>query len=56
MQIEEKGSAGFTANLKNGVITINHIDCNSTLAQWTAKQGDWDKLWKLIRRLEEENK
>ena len=55
MQIEERGSAGFTANLKNGVITINHIGCNSTLAQWTAKQGDWDKLWKLIRRLEKIN-
>ena len=55
MSIKELGSAGFSADLSDGVITIRHCESNSILAEWTANTGDWDILWKTIRDLEEAN-
>ena len=52
MSIKELGSAGFSADLSDGVITIRHCESNSILAEWTANTGDWDILWKTIRDLE----
>ena len=33
MNIKELGSAGFSADLSDGVITIRHCECNSILAE-----------------------
>ena len=54
MSVKELGSAGFSVDLSNGVITVRHCQGKSILAQWTANKGDWDILWTIIRGLEEE--
>lgn len=52
--VKERGAAQFVAKLSNGVITVTHTTENGPqLAQWTANAGDWDKIWKTIRELEE---
>lgn len=53
MKIREEGNASFTCDLSNGVITIKHGSCNSILYQWTANEGDWNKIFKIIKKLEE---
>ena len=50
--IKEKGSAGFSADLTDGVISIKHCECDSVLAEWVAEEGDWSKLWDTIRTLQ----
>ena len=50
---KELGSAGVYADLSNGVITVRHCEGKSILAQWNAKKGDWNIIWKIIRHLEE---
>jgi len=52
MSIKERGKAGFSVELSDGVITVRHIECKSKLASWTANMGDWNILWKTIRNLE----
>ena len=52
MNNKELGSAGFSVDLSDGVITIKHFQCGSVLAQWDANIGDWDLIWKTIRNLE----
>ena len=54
MSIKELGSAGFSVDLSDGIITVRHCECDYILAQWTANKGDWDILWTIIRGLEEE--
>jgi len=50
--IQERGSANININLNDGIITVRHGDCNSILAQWVAKNGDWNSLFEKIRLLE----
>ena len=50
--IQEKGSAELNIVLDNGIITVSHID-GDILAKWTAKNGDWNKLFDYIKFLQE---
>ena len=50
--IQEKGSAELNIVLDNGIITVSHIE-GDILAKWTAKNGDWNKLFDYIKSLQE---
>lgn len=50
--IRERGQATINIDLTDGVITVRHGDCNSILAEWVAKNGDWNSLFEKIRLLE----
>ena len=50
--IQEKGSAELNIVLDNGIITVSHVD-GDILAKWTAKNGDWNKLFDYIKSLQE---
>jgi hypothetical protein len=41
--------------LWNGKIKVTHGTCKSTLAEWIASKGDWDKLWATIDKLVKKN-
>ena len=45
---KELGSAGINIELSNGVITVRHSESGNKLREWTAKKGDWDKLFDFI--------
>jgi len=45
---KELGSAGINIELSDGVITVRHSESNDKLREWTAKKGDWDKLFDFI--------
>ena len=47
----EKGSAEIKIKLWNGKIKVTHGTCKSTLAEWIASKGDWDKLWATIDKM-----
>ena len=51
----EKGSAEIKIKLWNGKIKVTHGTCKSTLAEWIASKGDWDKLWATIDKLVKKN-
>ena len=51
----EKGSAEIKIKLWNGKIKVTHVTCKSTLAEWIASKGDWDKLWATIDKLVKKN-
>tara|TARA_R100001082_G_C4353490_1_gene155693 strand:- start:659 stop:874 length:216 start_codon:yes stop_codon:yes gene_type:complete len=50
--IQEKGSAGINVELSNGVITVRHSEADQILHEWTAREGDWNKIFKCIYSLE----
>lgn len=50
--IAERGAASLHIELIDGVITVIHGSADVTLAQWTARRGDWDALWDTIHRLQ----
>ena len=58
------GSAQIIITLADGEITVQHGEdlcamCDSffasengsVLAKWTAQEGDWESIWKTIRKL-----
>lgn len=47
------GAASITISLSDGVITVEHGYDSTVLEQWTANEGDWDKIWATIRQLKE---
>lgn len=51
----EKGSAEIKIKLWNGKIKVTHTECKSTLAEWIASKGDWDRIWATIDKLVEKN-
>jgi hypothetical protein len=51
----EKGSAEIKIKLWNGKIKVTHGTCKSTLAEWIASKGDWDKLWSTIDKMVKKN-
>ena len=53
MDIKERGEASFKVELSQGVINVEHGTDGDALARWTANTGDWDKIWEVIRELEE---
>ena len=52
--VKEPGAAKIIIELTNGIITVRHGEGNSVLAQWTANEGDWDKLWATISLLKQQ--
>jgi len=38
--------------LSNGVITVRHSEADQILHKWTAREGDWNKIFKCIYSLE----
>jgi hypothetical protein len=51
----EKGTAEIKIKLWNGKIKVTHTECKSTLAEWIASKGDWDRIWATIDKLVEKN-
>jgi len=51
----EKGSAEIKIKLWNGKIKVTHGTCKSTLSEWIASKGDWDKLWATIDKMVKKN-
>jgi|TARA_R110000824_G_C14761007_1_gene629799 hypothetical protein len=51
----EKGSAEIKIKLQKGKIKVIHPEGNSTLAEWIASKGDWDRIWATIDKLVEKN-
>jgi|TARA_R110001592_G_scaffold173935_1_gene412656 hypothetical protein len=51
----ERGSAEIKIKLWNGKIKVTHTECKSTLAEWIASKGDWDRIWATIDKLVEKN-
>lgn len=50
--VNERGAASIVVKLSKGIITITHGDSpNSVLAQWVAREGDWERLWSTIAEL-----
>ena len=54
-EVKERGGASMTVELSGGVITVKHSEGGSTLAEWTAETGDWDKIWQVIHALQSGN-
>ena len=48
--IKEFGVANINIALFKGSITVEHSEGGS-LAQWNAKKGDWDEIWKTLNKL-----
>ena len=38
------GRAEITIKHENGIITVTHSD-GTTLLDWAADRGDWEKIW-----------
>ena len=51
----ERGEAEIKIKLRNGKIKVTHTECKSTLAEWIASKGDWDRIWATIDKLVEKN-
>ena len=51
----EKGTAEIKIKLWNGKIKVTHTECKSTLAEWIASKGDWDRIWATIDKLVKKN-
>ena len=51
----ERGSAEIKIKLWNGKIKVTHTECKSTLAEWIASKGDWNRIWATIDKLVEKN-
>jgi len=51
----ERGSAEIKIKLWNGKIKVTHTECKSTLAEWIASKGDWDRIWATIDKLVKKN-
>ena len=49
---KERGEAGFSAELKDGVISIYHCEGHILLRQWEGSGNDWDTIWALFEKLE----
>lgn len=47
----EPGAASIKVDLSDGVITVTHGTDSAVLAQWVARNGDWDRLWNTIYAL-----
>ena len=54
--IQEKGSAGINVELSNGVITVRHSEADQILHEWTAKEGDWNKIFNCLYSLEKSSR
>jgi len=52
----EYGSAEINIKKSKGIIKVTHGSCNSTLAEWVASKGDWNKIWATIDKLVKDNK
>ena len=52
--MENLGSAEIRIKLEDNNITVYHGECNSILETFTAKGGDWEKIWETIRSLKGE--
>jgi hypothetical protein len=52
---KEKGEAGDSLELKGGIISVRHHEGNFLLMSWTANEGDWDKIWELFHKLENDS-
>ena len=52
MNEKEKGEASIFVSLEDGVITITHGTDKVTLKKWTARSGDWDRIWETFNKLE----
>ena len=50
---KERGEAGFSAELKDGIISIYHCENYILLRQWEASNGDWNAIWDLFKLLED---
>ena len=48
--IKERGEAGMIIELKEGIITVEHIE-GGNLVKWVANEGDWNRLWDTINLL-----
>ena len=48
--MKEKGSAGITITLHDGVICVYHEQDGTLLHKRDAWDGEWDELWQFIRR------
>lgn len=48
----ELGSASMFVSLDDGVITVTHGTDNIVLVKRPAYEGDWDKIWKTLRKHE----
>tara|TARA_A100001201_G_scaffold23240_2_gene26396 strand:+ start:4643 stop:4843 length:201 start_codon:yes stop_codon:yes gene_type:complete len=47
--MREKGSAGISITLHDGVMYVHHED-GTLLHQRDAWHGEWNELWQFIRR------
>jgi hypothetical protein len=52
---KEKGQASIKIILSKGIITVKHGTDGAILSQWTAEAGDWDRIWEVIRALQNGN-
>ncbi len=48
----EPGSASIIVDLSDGEITVTHGTDHVVLRRWTARPGDWERLWNTIEALE----
>lgn len=53
-EVVEKGAASIRIELRAGAITVTHGTDGAILSTWTARAGDWDRLWACINDLKRE--
>jgi len=44
----DQGAASVNIDLSNGIITVKHGSCGTTLLKGEAVDGSWDKLFALL--------
>jgi len=55
MSNKVKGQASMFVELEDGKIRVKHGTDKTVLADWVAKDGDWDILWQVINSLKAGN-
>ena len=49
---KQRGSARVSITLKNSHITVRHMDDDTKLKHFLVKDGDWNKLWLVLEKIE----
>lgn len=49
---KERGKAGITITLEDSIIKVCHNDDGRVLKKFTAREGDWKKLWATLNLIE----
>ena len=52
---KEAGQAGVSLELEDGIISVYHHEGHILLKSQAANKGDWDKIWALFDKLENDS-